>query len=384
VNPIFARQPPTIFDVMSGLARETGAINLGQGFPDADGAPDVRRKAAQALMEASNQYPPSLGLPELRLAVAEHYGRLQGLALNGLSEVVVTSGATEALAAAIAALVSPGDEVILFQPVYDAYLPLVRLVGGIPKLVDLKPPLWRIDAEALEAAFTPRTKAVLFNNPLNPAAVVYDQEQLDILARACVRHDVVAICDEVWEHVIFDGRCHIPLMSLPGMRERTVKIGSAGKMFSLTGWKVGFACAAPPLAAAIGKAHGFLTFTTPPALQHAVAWGLAKDAAYFDAMRAGLAASRDRLAAGLTAEGFSVLPSQGAYFLLVDLEASGVAADDMVFCERAVREAGVAAIPVSAFYAENPVRSVVRLCFAKQDAVLDAGVERLAKARRLF
>ena len=384
MNPIFAKQPPTIFDVMSGLAREHGAVNLGQGFPDRDGAPDVRRKAADALMNASNQYPPSPGLMPLREAVAEHYGRLQGVKLDGPTEVVVTSGATEALAAAILALVSPGDEVLLFQPTYDVYLPLVKLAGGTARLVDLKPPHWRMSAEAIEAAITPRTRLVLFNNPLNPAAVAYDAEQLDLLAAACVRHDLIAISDEVWEQVVFDGRPHLTLIDRPGMRERTVKIGSAGKIFSLTGWKVGFACAAPPLAAAVAKAHAFLTFTTAPNLQLAVAWGLAKEAAYFETMRADFARSRDRLAASLTAEGFHVLPSQGTYFVLADLKASGLEVDDRTFCERAVREAGVAAIPVSAFYAERPVTSVIRLCFAKQDAVLDEGVERLAKARRLF
>jgi aspartate/methionine/tyrosine aminotransferase len=383
-NPILDAQPPTIFDVMSTLARELQAINLGQGFPDQDGAEDVRAFAAESLMRDSNQYPPSPGLPELRRSVADHYRRFQGLDLDGMSEVVVTSGATEALAATILGLISPGDEVVMFQPLYDAYLPLVRMAGAIPRFVRLQPPHWRITAEALEQAFGPRTKLVLFNNPLNPAAVVFGPDDLKLLAEACVRHDAIAVCDEVWEHVVFDGRRHLPLMALTGMRDRTVKIGSAGKIFSLTGWKVGFACAAPPIAAAIAKAHAFLTFTTPPALQRAVAYGLGKNDAYFAPMRESFARSRDRLAAGLKAEGFSVLPSQGTYFLLLDLEASGIAATDAVFCDRAVREAGVAAIPVSAFYAENPVTSVVRLCFSKKDETLDAGVERLARARGLF
>jgi N-succinyldiaminopimelate aminotransferase len=384
VNPILAAQPPTIFHVMSSLAREMGAINLGQGFPDRDGAPDVRRKAAEALMDASNQYPPSPGLPDLKLAVADHYRRFQGLNLDGPSEVVITSGATEALMASIMGLLSPGDEVVVFQPFYDAYLPMIRLAGAIPRFVSLQPPDWRITAEALEQAFTPRTRMLLLNNPLNPSAVVYGEDQLRLIAEACVRHDVIAVSDEVWEHIVFDGRRLTSLMAQPGMRERTVKIGSAGKIFSLTGWKVGFACAAPPLAAAIAQAHAFLTFTTAPALQWAVAYGLSHDDAYFAPMRDGFARSRDRLTDGLKSEGFAVLPSEGTYFMLVDLKASGVDADDTVFCERAVREAGVAAIPVSAFYAEDPVRSVVRLCFAKQDDTLDAAVECLARARKLF
>lgn len=384
MNPIFAGLPTTIFEVMSGLARDTGAINLGQGFPDAPGPEDVRRAAAEAVLHGSNQYPPMAGLPALREAAAEHYRRFQGLDFDWKTEVIVTSGATEALAASLLTLISPGDEVVLFQPLYDAYLPLIRRAGGTARLLRLEPPHWTITREALEAAFTPKTKLVVFNNPLNPAAVVYGRQELELLARFCVRHDAIAICDEVWEHVVFDGRPHIPMISLPGMRERTVKIGSAGKIFSLTGWKVGLVCAAPPLISAIAKAHQFLTFTTPPNLQSAVAYGLGKEAAYFEAMRAGYARSRDRLAAGLRAHGYAVLPSQGTYFLSVDLAASGVETDDETFCLRAVKEAGVAAIPVSSFYAEDPVRSVVRLCFAKADATLDAGIERLARARKLF
>ena len=383
-NPVLAAQPQTIFDVMSSLARELDAINLGQGFPDRDGSEDVRAFAAESLMRDSNQYPPAPGLPELRTAVADHYRRFQSLDLDAMSEVVVTSGATEALAAAILGLITPGDEVVMFQPLYDAYLPLVKMAGGVPRFVRLEPPHWRIDAGALERVFNPRTKLVLFNNPLNPSAIVYGEADLAALAEACVRHDVIAVCDEVWEHVTFDGRPHLPLIALPGMRERTVKIGSAGKIFSLTGWKVGWACAAPPIAKAIAKAHSFLTFTTPPNLQRAVAYGLARDADYFTPMREGYQRSRDRLTAGLKAEGFSLQSSQGTYFLLVDLPASGIDTDDWTFSQRAVRECGVASIPVSAFYAEDPITTVVRLCFCKKDETLDAGIERLARARKLF
>ncbi len=383
-NPVLTAQPRTIFDVMSNLAREMDAINLGQGFPDQDGSADVRAFAAESLMKDSNQYPPSLGLAELRLAVADHYRRFHGLDLDGMTEVVVTSGATEALAAAIFGLITPGDEVVMFQPLYDAYLPLVKMAGGVPRFVRLEPPHWKITAQALDKAFSPKTKLVLFNNPLNPSAIVYDADELKLLAEACVKNDVIAVCDEVWEHLVYDGRKHIPLMALPGMRERTVKIGSAGKIFSLTGWKIGFVCAAPPLAAAVAKAHAFMTFTTPPNLQRAVAYGMAKDDSYFAPMRAGFQRSRDRLAAGLKAEGFAILPSQGTYFLLLDLEASGIDADDWTFSQRAVKEAGVATIPVSAFYAQDPITTVVRLCFCKQDATLDAGIERLARARKLL
>jgi aspartate/methionine/tyrosine aminotransferase len=384
LNPIITALPTTIFEVMSSLARDLGAVNLGQGFPDDPGPEDVRAKAADAVLNGYNQYPSMLGLPELRQAVAEHYGRFQGLSLDWQSEVTITSGATEALMAATMGLLQPGDEVVLFQPIYDAYLPDLKLAGAVPRYVRLSPPDWRITRDALEAVFSDRTRMVILNNPLNPTATVYGEEDLALLAEFCVRHDAIALCDEVWEHLTYDGRRHLPLMGLPGMRERTVKIGSAGKIFSLTGWKVGFMCAAPPLTEALAKAHQFLTFTTAPNLQTAVAYGLGKDAAYFEEMRAMYGRSRDRLTSALEAEGFKVLPSQGTYFLSIDLPGSGIAADDKTFALRAVKEAGIATIPVSAFYAEAPVTSVVRLCFAKRDETLDAAVERLAKARRLF
>lgn len=384
MNPLYAEMPTTIFEVMSGLARELGAVNLGQGFPDARGPDSVIEAAVTALREGSNQYPPMAGLPELRRAVADHYRHHQGVDLDWASEVTVTSGATEAIAAAILALVRPGDEVLLFQPMYDAYLPLVLRAGGVPRFARLAPPDWRIDAAMLDAAFTPATRLVILNNPINPSASLFDAESLALLAERIVAHDAVAISDEVWEHLVFDGRRHMPIMAMPGMRERTVKIGSAGKIFSLTGWKVGWMCAAPALTRVLARAHQFLTFTTPPNLQAAAAHGLGLPDDYFAEMRETYARSRDRLAAGLTAAGYAVLPSAGTYFLSVDLAASGIAADDVTFAELAVREAGVATIPVSAFYAEDAVRNVVRLCFAKQDATIDAGISRMARARELF
>ena len=382
-NPIFANLPTTIFEEMSGLARELGAINLGQGFPDAPGPQAIREHAADAVLNGYNQYPPMAGLPELRAAVAAHYARTQGLDLDWASEVTVTSGATEALAAAFLGLIQPGDEVVVFQPLYDAYLPLIRRAGGVPRLVKLSPPHWRFDRAMLEAAFGPRTRFVVLNNPINPAGAVLPHEDLALLAEFCVAHDAIAICDEVWEQVVFDGARHLPLIAFPGMRERTVKIGSAGKMFGLTGWKVGFLCAAPVLTHVLSRTHQFLTFTTPPNLQAAVAFGLENSGDWFEAMPKALQRSRDRLAAGLQREGFAVLPSQGTYFLNVDLAASGVTEDDRAFALRAVREAGVASIPVSALYEEDHVTTILRLCLAKKDETLDAGVERLAKARDL-
>jgi N-succinyldiaminopimelate aminotransferase len=383
MNPLFASLPTTIFTRMSALAVEHGAVNLGQGFPDFGWPDDVVARAAEALISGSNQYAPMPGLPELRQAVADHYRAHQGLETEAGS-VVVTSGATEALAASLMALIEPGDEVLLFQPLYDAYLPLVLRAGGVPRFVRLTPPHWRITAEALAAAFTPATRLVVFNNPHNPSSRVFGEDELQLLAEACVRHDAIALTDEVWEHVLFDGRRLAPLARLPGMAERTVKVGSAGKIFSLTGWKVGWVVAPPALAGPISKAHQFLTFATAPNLQSAVAFGLGKEKGWFERMGEDFGAARDALVAGLRDSGFATLAAEGTYFVGIDLPASGIGADDETFCERAVREAGVAAIPLSAFYTEAPVTSVVRLCFAKKPETLAAGVERLAKARALF
>ncbi len=382
MNPIFSALSTSVFEVMSQLARETGAVNLGQGFPDDPGPLDVRRKAADAVVDGWNQYPPMMGLPELRRATAAHYKRWQGLDLDPETEIMVTSGATEAIAGALMAILSPGDEVVLFEPMYDAYVPLVRRAGGIPKFVTLKPPQFGLSEEALAAAFSPRTKAVLFNNPLNPTATIFSQIDLDLLADFCIRHDAIAICDEVWEHVVFDGHRHVPVLGRADMRERTVKISSAGKIFSLTGWKVGLVMAAPPLMKVLAKAHQYITFTTPPNLQAAVAYGLGKEDGYFEGMRADFQRSRDRFAQGLTDLGFSVLPSVGTYFLNVDIAPLGES-DDVDFCRRLVTEHGVAAIPVSAFYDQAAVKTVVRFCFAKRDATLDEALTRLAKRQRV-
>lgn len=380
MNPILSALPTTVFEVMSQLARETGAVNLGQGFPDDPGPLDVRRKAAEAVVDGWNQYPPMMGLPELREAAAKHYKHWQGLDLDPATEIMVTSGATEAIAGALMALITPGDEVVLFEPMYDAYLPLVRRAGGIPKFVTLTPPHFGLTEAALAKAFSPKTKVVLFNNPLNPTATIFGKADLDLLADFCVRHDAIAICDEVWEHVVFDGHRHASVLGRPDMRERTVKISSAGKIFSLTGWKVGLVMAAPAIMRVLSKAHQFLTFTTPPNLQAAVAYGLGKDDGYYEGMRADFQRSRDRFAAGLRDLGFAVLPSAGTYFLNVDIAPLGES-DDVDFCRRLVTENGVAAIPVSAFYAEGAVRNVVRFCFAKRDATLDAALGRLAARR---
>jgi aspartate/methionine/tyrosine aminotransferase len=380
MNKVFADLPVTVFEAMSQLARDNNAINLGQGFPDDPGPEDIRRAAADAVLNGYNQYPSMMGIPELRQAIATHYAHWHGVNLDPMTEVMVTSGATEALASAILSVVEPGDEVIVFQPVYDSYLPIIRQAGGIPRLVRLEPPHWRVTEEALRKVFTSKTRAIVFNNPLNPAAVVYPREDLELLARFCQEFDAIAICDEVWEHVTFDGLAHIPLISLEGMRDRTIKIGSAGKIFSLTGWKVGFVCASPQLLRVAAKVHQFLAFTTAPNLQVAVAYGLGKSDDYLLQMRKDLAKSRDRLAQGLSSIGFPVIRSQGTYFLTVDLSPLGLNETDEAFCKRIVTDYKVAAIPVSAFYEEEPVTSVVRFCFAKKDTTLDTALERLSDA----
>ncbi|KEQ51639.1 aminotransferase [Sphingobium chlorophenolicum] len=379
-HPVYRDMPTTIFEKMSARARETGAINLGQGFPDSQGPEEILCAAADALMTRSNQYPPMAGLAELRQAVAAHYARHQGLDLSA-QEVIVTSGATEAIADSLLALVRPGDEVLVLAPLYDAYLPLIERAGGVARVLRLTPPEWRIGRGALEAAVSANTRFLLMNNPVNPTGIALGDEELALLAEFCVEHDLIAICDEVWEHVTFDGVTHRPLMGFPGMRERTVKIGSAGKIFSVTGWKVGWMCAAPPIATLLARAHQFVTFTTPPNLQWAVAEGLGKPESWFAAMREGYQASRDRLAAGLRGAGYVVNASAATWFVTVDLPASGIDMDDVSFCERIVDEAGVAAIPISAFYPADPVTHLVRLCFSKADAVLDEAVAQLAAFR---
>src|SRR5579875_3110578 len=285
---------------MSALAVEHQSINLGQGFPDTDGPEDILRAASDALMDGRNQYPPMPGVPELRQAVAAHNRRFYGLEIDGMSQVIVTSGATEAITACLMALLNPGDEVVLIEPLYDTYLPVVRMLGAVPRLVRLAPPKWELPRAELAAAFGPRTKALLLNTPMNPTGKVFTAAELAFLADLLVKHDAYAVCDEVYEHLTYDGWRHIPLMTLPGLRDRCMRVGSAGKTFSLTGWKVGYVTAPAALASVVAKAHQNLTFTTPPNLQRAVAVGLGKDDRYFADLAASLQAKRDLLSAGLS------------------------------------------------------------------------------------
>ena len=364
---------------MSALAAQHGAINLGQGFPDTDGPEDVLRAASDALRDGRNQYPPLTGVPELRAAVAAANSRFYGLGIDPAREVVVTSGATEAITACLMALLNPGDEVVLIEPLYDTYLPVVRMLGAVPRLVRLTPPKWDLPRAELAAAFGPRTKAIMLNSPMNPTGKVFTAAELAFIADLMQKHDAYAVCDEVYEHLTFDGWRHIPLMTLPGLRERCLRIGSAGKTFSLTGWKVGYVTADAPLAALVAKAHQNLTFTTPPNLQRAVAVGLAKDDAYFAGLSGALATKRDRLSAGLHGLGFGVLPAMGSYFVTADFAPLGYHGDDAAFCRHITEHAAVAAIPVSAFYESDAPGHYARFAFCKREEVLDEAVDRLRR-----
>ena len=370
----------TIFEHMSALARTHGAINLGQGFPELPEPQDLIQAAQAALAERSNQYPPMRGLPELRAGVADYYRRTQGLALSA-DHVVVTSGGTEALAATLLALIEPGDEVVLVQPLYDAYLPLVQWAGGTARLISLTPPDWHLPLGALAAAIGPRTRGIVLNTPNNPVGTMLTRADLEAVGALASAHDLWVLCDEVWEAMVFDGTAHVSPLGVPALAQRAVKVGSAGKIFSMTGWKVGWAVAAPDLAERIAARHQFLTFTTPPALQWAAVAGLALPDAWFDAHRARYAGLKARLVDGLEQAGFAVLPASGTWFITLDLAASGLPADDAALAERLVREAGVASIPVSAFYAQAPETGYLRLCFTKDEAVLDEAVARLAQFR---
>ena len=378
-NNMLSAMGTTVFTVMSALAAQHSAINLGQGFPDIDGPADVLQAAADALCDGRNQYPPLTGVPELRQAVAAANHRFYGLDVNPATQVVVTSGATEAITASLIALLNPGDEVVLIEPLYDTYLPVVRLLGAVPRLVRLQPPRWELPRAELAAAFGPRTKAILLNTPMNPTGKVFTGAELAFIADLVAKHDAYAICDEVYEHLTFDGWRHIPLMTLPGMADRCLRIGSAGKTFSLTGWKIGYVTGPAALCGIVAKAHQNLTFTTPPNLQRAVAVGLAKGDDYFDALRVGLGAKRDRLATGLASIGFGMLPSMGSYFVTADFSPLGFHGDDVAFCRHITEQAGVTAIPVSAFYEGDAPGHYARFAFCKQDAVLDAAVARLSQ-----
>ena len=383
MNPLYETMKVSVFERMSLAAAQHGAVNLGQGFPDFGWPAAILEAAARAVTEGSNQYAPSRGLPQLRQAIADHYRRHFGQQFDP-DHICVTSGATEALGAMILSVVEPGNEVIIFTPAYDSYAPMIRRAGGVPVEIALQPPGWRIDRDALEAAITGRTRAILFNNPHNPTGRLFAMEEMQAIADAAIAHDLTVISDEVWEHVLLHGERFTPLATLPGMAERTLKAGSAGKIFSLTGWKVGWIAASPENAAVAARAHQFLTFATAPNLQAAVAFGLDQGDAWIEPMRQRFSRALERMSAGLADAGFAVLEPSSTYFLCVDLRASGVDVDDETFAAAAVEKAGVAVVPVSAFAEQDPSRHLVRLCFAKRDETIDEGVAAMVRAKALF
>ncbi|MEU9026344.1 pyridoxal phosphate-dependent aminotransferase [Streptomyces sp. NPDC048383] len=369
----------TIFAEMSALAARTGSINLGQGFPDTDGPAEIAEAAVRAVRDGrGNQYPPGPGVPELRTAVAEHQRRFHGLTYDPDTEVLVTAGATEAIAASLLALLEPGDEVIALEPFYDSYAACIAMAGAVRVPLTLRAPHFRPDLDALRDAITPRTRLLLLNTPHNPTGTVLTREELTAIAELAVERDLLVVTDEVYEHLVFEGS-HIPLASLPGMRERTVTISSAGKTFSFTGWKVGWITAPPALVSAVRSAKQFLTYVASGPFQYAIAEALALPDAYYDTFRADLAAKRDLLADGLTAAGFEVFRPQGTYFITTDISPLGEK-DGLAFCRALPERCGVVAIPNQVFYDNTEAGATqVRWAFCKKPEVLQEAVHRLGR-----
>ena len=366
----------TIFAEMSALAVATGSINLGQGFPDEDGPPEVMDAAVAAIRAGHNQYPPGIGIPELRHAIVAHQSKWYSLDYDADTEVLVTAGATEAIAAALLALCEPGDEVVTFEPYYDSYAACIAMAGAYRRVVQLRTPDWTFDAEALERAITPRTRVLLLNSPHNPTGKVFDVAELELIAQLCVEHDLLAITDEVYEHLVFDGK-HAPLATMPGMRDRTVTISSGGKTFSCTGWKVGWLCAVPELVDAVKTVKQFLTYVNAGPLQYAIAVGLGLPGSTFRRLAGALEEKRDRLSAGLAAAGLTVLPSAGTYFVSTDIRSLGES-DGMAFCRTLPERCGVVAVPSIAFYDdEDAGRPLVRFACCKRLEVIDDAAARL-------
>ncbi len=377
VNPVFAASGISVFEIMSRLAAETGAINLGQGFPEGLEPQELIAAATDALHNGSHQYPPMLGLPALRKAVTDNARRFFNIDPDWETEILVTSGATEALADSFFALINSGDEVIVLEPAYDSYSPVIRRAGGVVVPVRLAPPHWELPLQALSDAITPRTRMIVVNNPMNPIGKVFTREELNFIAELAVKHNLFIIADEVYEHLTFDDNKHISLFSLPEIRDRVVRIGSAGKSFSLTGWKVGYITADAQLLKVISRVHQYMTFTTPPALQTAVAVGLNLPDSYFTGLREELAKRRNYLDAGLREAGFNIASAPATYFAVADISDLDKEGDDLAFSQRLTREAGVTPVPVSSFYSERNITSHVRFCFAKKLDTLETAINRL-------
>ncbi|WP_406494301.1 pyridoxal phosphate-dependent aminotransferase [Streptomyces sp. NBC_01604] len=380
LNRRLAEFGTTIFAEMSALALQTGSINLGQGFPDTDGPEEVREAAVRALRDGrGNQYPPGPGVPELRTAISAHQERRYGLSYDPDTEVLVTAGATEAIAAALLALVEPGDEVVALEPYYDSYAACIAMAGGTRVPVTLRPyeGSFRLDLDELRAAVTDRTRLLLINTPHNPTGTVLTREELTAIAELAVERDLLVVTDEVYEHLVFDEAEHVPLATLPGMRERTVSIGSAGKTFSFTGWKVGWVTAAPGLVNAVRSAKQYLTYVASGPFQYAVAEALALPDSYFTAFRDDMLAKRDLLATGLTEAGFQVFRPAGTYFITTDIRPLGEK-DGFAFCRALPERAGVVAIPNAVFYDHREAGApFVRFAFCKKTGVLEEAVRRL-------
>ncbi|MCT2589703.1 pyridoxal phosphate-dependent aminotransferase [Streptomyces sp. N2-109] len=369
----------TIFAEMSALASATGAINLGQGFPDTDGPEEIREAAVRALREGKgNQYPPGPGVPELRAAIAEHQQRFYDLAFDPDTEVLVTAGATEAIAAAMLALLEPGDEVIAFEPFYDSYTACIAMAGAKRIPLTLRAPSFRPDLDELQAKITPQTRLLLLNTPHNPTGMVLSAEEQDAIAALAIEHDLLVVTDEVYEHLVYEGTHH-PIATLPGMRERTVSISSAGKTFSFTGWKVGWVTANGPLVSAVRTAKQYLTYVSSGPFQYAIAEALRLPDSFFDGFRADLQRKRDLLGEGLRAAGFEVYQPQGTYFITTDITPFGEK-DASAFCRALPRRCGVVAVPNSVFYDDPDAgRSQVRFTFCKKDDVLREATSRLQR-----
>jgi len=374
----------TIFAEMTNLAIQHNAINLSQGFPDFDGPAAVKAAAIAAIQSGDNQYALSNGQPDLRKAVAAHAARFYGQTANPDTEITVTSGATEGLFSTIISLINPGDEVILFEPFYDGYVPDVIMSGGVPRFVPLRSPHWNFDPDELAAAFNNRTRAILVNTPHNPTGKVYSRAELETIAALCQKWDTIALSDEVYEHIIFDGALHLRLAQLPGMAERTVTISSHGKTFSFTGWKIGWAIAPPDLTNAIRRAHQFVNYASVTPMQAAAAFALSLDDEYYSALAADYQHKRDLLSTILRDAGFDVSPPAGTYFIMAGIEPLGFD-DDVAFCRYLTSEIGVAAIPPSAFYSEEHKalgKGYARFAFCKKPETLQRAAERLEKLRQ--
>ncbi len=368
----------TIFAEMSALATSTGSVNLGQGFPDTDGPAEVLDAAVQAIRDGVNQYPPGTGAPVLRAAIAAHQRRFYGIELDPDREVLVTAGATEALAGALLGLLDTGDEVVLFEPMYDSYAACIALAGAVARPVTLRPPAYEVDLDALRDAISPKTKVLLINTPHNPTGKVLDRPELAAIAALAVEHDLIVIADEVYEHLLFDQAEHLPLCTFPGMRERTLQVSSGGKTFNTTGWKIGWICGPEPLVAAARTAKQFLTYVNGAPFQPAIAVGLGLPDEFFAGVRADLQAKRDRLLPGLHEAGFTVFPTSGTYFVTVDIRPLRPDGDGIAFCRELPGRCGVVAIPNEVFYINrHEGRSLVRFAFCKRFEVLDEAVARL-------